>query len=311
MADLGAIGKTRVLAIKSSDRIYGTPSNFAISLSQFNLDPTYVSYNQVALPNGFYNITSGSNSMTVGLWLTNVGFQAFATVTVPPGNYNSSTLFNGTTGSVYPAWPGLLSSLNTAITAANPTISSAFFDTSLSGVSPTTGYVTLQVAAAWLPPVKTFPYSFSIYTAAANSTPPQPVGLEQVLGFEGPSFGSGIIAGTPPAGAPPFVSNVNGTFFTGTSCLDLRTAPSIYIRSSLVAGNYITGSGPESVLAIVQNFAIYGQTIFHRNTNPDVDVYPVAGRVGLVNFQLVNEYGVELNMDSGQEWELSLCFYTP
>lgn len=311
MADLGAIGKTRVLAIKSSDRLYGTPSNFAISLSQFNLDPTYVSYNQVALPNGFYNITSGSNSITVAISIVGAGVFGYTTVTVPPGNYNSATLFNGTSGSVYPAWPGLLSSLNTAITTLDPVISSAFFDTNLSGISPTTGYVTLQVAAAWLPPAKTFPYSFSIYTAAANSTPPQPVGLEQVLGFEGPSFGYNIFAPAVGTTAPPYVSNVNGTFFTGTSCLDLRTAPSIYIRSSLVAGNYITGSGPESVLAIVQNFAIYGQTIFHRNTNPDVDVYPVAGRVGLVNFQLVNEYGVELNMDSGQEWELSLCFYTP
>lgn len=277
MADLGAIGKTRVLAIKSSDRIYGVPSNFAISLSQFNLDPTYVSYNQVALPNGFYNITSSLNTYSQRL----SGAQTYTqTVTISPGNYNSTTLI-----------AAFLAAVNSSTVNSNgyndpnaPWTSDAAYSLNTSyfsaSISATTGQFTMS------DPTGTG-HGLAFVPLAINS-------LDTIL------FKNSV---------PTFVAYNQS--YTGLQILDLRTAPSIYIRSSLVAGNYITGGGPESVLAIVQNFAIFGQTIFHRNTNPDVDVYPVAGRVGLVTFQLVNEYGVELNMDSGQEWELSLCFYTP
>lgn len=282
-----AIGKNRILSIKSADRLFGVPSNFSINLSQYNLNPTYVSFHQIALPNGFYNITSKYNTAVIQIYQhSGLGVLMNSqqiSVTVPPGNYTYQTLLSGTTG--IGAYVGLIAQLNSAIKAAQgSSVSTTFFDPTLSGINPYTNQLVLAISAT----DATALWTFGVYGYPL---------LNNKLGFPADN---GIVP-------PPGYSTL--TTITAPGIVDLRTPPNIYVRTSLVTGNYLTAGGPESVLAVIQNTAVFGQTIFQR-TLPDFEIFPVSARIGLVSFQLVDEYGQEVNMDSNQDYEITLAFFS-
>jgi hypothetical protein len=252
-----AIGNNKIVCVRSGDRAYGTPSNFGLSLSQYNLNPTYCSWHQISLPNGFYNVNANSQTINMAIWNasgTMFQFQA----AVPTGNYSSTTLLTAL------ATP--LNANATAIAAAPPN----FFTLD---VNANSGYFTLSSS--------TTGWSFSVYGVGM---------LDWILGYR--------------------KSSIRGTSAIGDTILDLRSPPCIYIRSSLVAGNYLTAKGSDSVLAVVQNTALYSQTIFQRLPQAEIDTFTVSGQLSMVTFQLADEYGHELTMDSGQDWEISVHLYS-
>lgn len=261
MSAVTTIGKNRIINIRSSDRIFGVPSNFGVNFGHHNLNPTYCSWHQVALPNGFYNVSARSNTFSVTIYDASSVAHPL-TFTVTPGNYNST-------------------SLNTAFlfnaNAAAATISgagSSFFSGSINNLS---GYYTLSSTVSL--------WSFTINTALAS--------LDWILGFRSIQQSSLTLA----------------TTATGAVILDLRSPPCVYIRCSLVSGNSISHAGSDSVICVVQNTALYSQTIFQRAPMPDIDLFSTTGQMGHLQFQLVDEYGYELNMDSNQDWEISIALF--
>lgn len=260
MTDVTPIASNRVVCIRSADRAFGIPSDFGISLSQYNLNPKYVCWHQINIPNGFYNVNSLDNSITYTV--INASDVPFViTTTIPAGNYSTTTLLN---------------TLNTYMNADATTYASApanFFSFTVSNL---TGYFTLSRATA--------SWKFSIDTSVEA--------LEWILGYRSTQTISAV------------------TTATGAAILDLRAVPVIFIRSSMVSGNYLSVRGIDSVLAVVQNTALFTQTIFQRLPSADIDLFPVSGHLSQVNFQLVDEWGRELNMDTNQEWEISVSLYT-
>lgn len=283
MATVGAIGKNKVVVIKTADRAFGTPSNFGVNLASYNLKPAYVSYHQVAMPNGFYNITTSSN--TLSMTLRNVTTPTPLSVTIPAGTYNATTLLSGNTAQGG-TFVGLLASLNTAANVA-AAVGPTFFQMN---AEPTTGYYTISKVPG------NVNWTFEINLIQS---------LDWILGFR-LSQATNFVPG-------PYIANLGAppTGGTGVVILDLRSPPNVYIRSSLVTGNYLSGAGSESILAIIQNAAVFGQTIFQKNPEPELDIFPLSGQVSQATFQLVDEYGHELKMDTNQDWELSIGFYTP
>jgi hypothetical protein len=283
MATVGAIGKNKVVVIKTADRAFGTPSNFGVNLASYNLKPAYVSYHQIAMPNGFYNITTSSNIFTIRLWNpTPISFLVSAVI--PTGNYNTTTLLSGNTAQGG-TFIGLIATLNAAVvTATTPPAGGAapgggsFFQ---GFADPLTGYFTLSKNSS-IDPADGWNFDIGVNQS-----------LDWILGFRRPNIYNALKSAT------------------GTVILDLRSPPNIYIRSSLVTGNYLSGAGSESILAIIQNPSVFGQTIFQKNPEPELDIFPLSGQVSQATFQLVDEYGHELKMDTNQDWELSIGFYTP
>lgn len=270
------IGKNKILTIRSFDRVSGTPSNFVVNLSQFNLNPSYVSFHQVAIPNGFFNVNSQSNTLsltaynsvtttnsTTGATSTTVTPYAIS-VTVTPGNYTTGTGANS-------LLVALLNQLNTALVAACPTASSSVFS---AVVNSYTGYVTLNVSSGWM---------FQINPLQS---------LDWLIGYR-----------------PNVQSFTQTNSFTGAAIMDLRSPPRIYIRCTLVAGNYLSPDGASSVLCTVQNTALFSQTVFQRAPTAELDIFAVSGAVAQVHIQLTDEWGQELTMDTNQDWELSVGFY--
>lgn len=266
MASVTAIGKNKIVNVRSADRSFGTPSNFGISLSQYNLNPQYCSWHQIALPNGFFNVNSTSCSLNVTMY--NASATAYPIpITIATGNYSAS----GTTGNVITT---VVNALNAAAYAANNLATTTFFTGTQ---DPVRGFFTLASSVV--------NWSFTINTAPAS--------LDWILGYR-PSQQSALT----------LTSSA-----TGAAILDLRSYPSIYIRSSLVSGNSVSAHGSDSVLAVVQNSAYFGQTIFQRSPQPDIDLFPVSGQLSQVNFQLVDEWGHELNMDTNQDWEIQIALF--
>lgn len=272
-----AIGKNKILTIKSSDRVGGIPSNFIVNFGQYNLNPTYCSFHQVAIPNGFFNVAR--NSCFLSLTIYDPGAVAYPFVISPgsgsgqflPGNYNAGT----GTGTIFTP---LLTALNQAAANANSVIATAgnsFFQYTYS----TTGFFTLSTTSNYST------WSFSIDANVGS--------LDWILGYR--PYQSGL-------------SQVSSA--TGVVVIDLRAPPCIYIRCSLVGGNYLSAEGTQGVVCVVQNSAGYSQTIFQRSPQPDLDLFPVTGQITQIQFQLVDEWGHELNMDSGQDWEMSIGIYS-
>ncbi len=273
MADF-VIARNKIITIRSSDRLCSNdkPSNFTINFSQFNLQPTYCSFHQVALPNGFFNVNA--NSCAIKVTVTNSSGTPFIVQTsIPTGNYTSSG-----TNSVITA---TVNALNAQLVAVNGTAPASFFTGTVNG---TNGYFTLSSTTA--------NWTFSISTIGS---------LEFILGYRASQAINGSI--------PSIGTSTNQTA-GGVVILDLRAPPSIYIRTNLVSGNYLSANGMDSVLCVVQNTALFSQTIFQRSPTQDLDVFPVAGQISQINFQLVDEYGHELNMDTNQDWEISIGLYT-
>lgn len=271
----GAIGKTKVLVVRSADRVSGVPSNFTVNVGSFNTSPTYCSYHQVSLPNGFYNITSAYNTFSVDLYLTGT-LTGTATATFTPGFYTTSTDTNG----ILNPTNGLIQKLN-----ADSVSNSLGFPIFTGSIDPNTGLFNLAITS-------TYPNVAMIVKINGS--------LDYKMGFRGPQL-------TLPVRT-----------FTGTVTPDFRSPVNVYVRCSLVGGNYLKTSPPsnpstgtaDSVIVVVQNLATFGQTIFQRNGLPDHELFPVTGQVGQINFQLVNEYGRELTIDTGQDWSISLMMYT-
>lgn len=263
MSTVTAIGKNKIIQVKSSDRLYGIPSNFAISLSQYNLNPAYCSWHQVAIPNGFYNVNA--TSCTISITVYDASSTAWpVSVSIPQGNYSSTSI----TSVLVPA-------LNTAIYNLTHSAGMTFFAGSLNS---TNGFYTLSTSvSAWT------------FTVSILGT------LDYILGFRSSQTGSAGITATISA--------------TGAAILDLRSYPNIYIRCSLVSGNVVSGHGSDSVLCCVQNTALFGQTIFQRSPMPDLDIFPVCDQLAQISFQLVDEWGNELTMNTNQDWEMSICLY--
>lgn len=262
MAANSTIGKNKIVTLRSQDRSWGTPSNFGLNLAQFNLNPKYVSYHQVAIPNGFYNVNSNSCNLQATV-TDNNGTAWPIQASITPGNYNSTNLI-----------PLVQTQLNSALVAVNSSANTAFFTVSYNLL---TGYVTLTStpnATGW---------SFSINTQLQS--------LDWILGFR------------------PSQSITTVTSAVGAASLDLRSYPVIHIRSSIVAGNYQSSRGSDSVLCTVQNTALFGQTIFQRSPTADLDVFPVSGQIGQLTIQLVDEWGTELTMNTNQDWEISIGLY--
>lgn len=261
MTDVTAIGLNKIVTVKSSDRSYGTISNFGINLASYNLNPTYCSWHQISIPNGYYNVNANSNNLNVTVYDAS-STPYLVSISVPIGNYNSTTLNTAVVGA-----------LNSATsTATAGTSTGSFFTGTLSTL---TGYYTLSTAVSG--------WSFTVQTALAS--------LDWILGYRSTQNLTRL------------------TSATGASILDLRSYPSIYIRSSLVSGNAISAKGSDSLLAIVQNTALFGQTIFQRSPMPNIDLFPCSNQLSNVTFQLVDEHGMELPMDTNQEYEISICLY--
>lgn len=262
MSTVTAIGKNRIVQIKSADRSFGIPSNFGLSLSQYNLNPAYCSWHQISIPNGFFNVNS--RSCTISVTAINPSSVAYTvTVSITTGNYSSTTLI-----------PAVITALNAAINSITTGTSTASF---LGGsVNSLTGFFTFQTAVAG--------WTFTINTTLAS--------LDWILGYRAGQSGiTGVVSAT------------------GAAILDLRAYPDIFIRSSLISGNSLSANGSDSVIAVVQNTALFSQTIFQRSPQPDIDLFPVSGQMSQVNFQLVDEFGHELNMDTNQDWSISICLY--
>lgn len=257
------IGKNKILTVRSSDRFNGTPSNFTMNFSQFNLQPVYASFHQVAMPNGFFNVNSWSNRMSVTV-LNSTQVAYIVNITVPIGNY-SSTGANGLITAV-------VNALNAQLVAVNGAAPAAFFTGTLNS---NTGYFTLSSSTA----------GWTFFITPTNS-------LEFILGFRN------------------YQPQTPITSITGAAILDLRGPPSIYIRSSIVSGNYLSHNGIDSVLCVVQNTSLFSQTIFQRSPTADLDVFPVSGQISQISFQLIDEYGHELTMDTNQDWEISIGLYS-
>lgn len=265
MTDVTAIGLNKIITVKSSDRSYGTPSNFSINLASYNLNPTYCSWHQIALPNGYYNVNYNSNNLSVTVYdASNTPY--VVPVSVPVGNYASSG-----TNSIITA---VTNQLNPAIsTATGGTSTGSFFTGTLSTL---TGYFNLSTSVSG--------WSFTVNTSLGS--------LDWILGYRNTQ------------------SITKVTSATGAAILDLRSYPNVYIRSSLVSGNSISAKGSDSFLAVVQNTALFSQTIFQRSPESNIDLFPVSGQLSNVTFQLVDEHGLELPMDTNQDWEMSICLYT-
>jgi hypothetical protein len=264
-----AIGNNKIVCVRSGDRAYGTPSSFGLSLSQYNLNPTYCSWHQISLPNGFYNINNNSNVLSVTVYDASSVAHTFTT-TIPTGNYTTSTLVGSfdNTGTV--TTKGVLwNALNTNATSSAGAPANFF----TLAVNPNSGFFTLSCSTSL--------WSFKINVLGS---------LDWILGYRN--------------------AGIQTTSDTSDAILDLRSPPCIYIRSSLVAGNYLTAKGSDSVLAVVQNTALYSQTIFQRLPQAEIDTFTVSGQLSMVTFQLADEYGHELPMDSGQDWEISVHLYS-
>lgn len=263
------IGKNKILSIKSSDRSSGTPSNFTINLGQYNLNPTYCSFHQVAIPNGFFNVSKLSQFFKFTLYNGATPYGPYV-INVTPGNYSASSVASNS------LFTALTNAFNTALSGG--TIPASFFTQTL---DPVTGFYTLSTSQTG--------WSFTVDTSLGS--------LDWILGFRKPVSGSAVLPS-------------NNGAITGTVVLDLRAPPCLYIRSSLVSGNYLSAEGTESVLCIVQNSSAYTQTIFQRAPMPELDLFPVSGQISQVQFQITDEWGAELTMDSNQEWELSIgCYF--
>lgn len=272
---VGQIGNAKILRVRSSDRSWGTPSNFGVNLGQFNLNARYCSWHQVALPNGFYNLNTASNTLVVTVydssttpWMVSIGGSLPSTSPgyLPPGWYTASSLI-----------PAVQTALNASLKAMNQAAPSNFFTVAWNGA---TGFVNISSnTAGW---------AFTINTSYAS--------LDWILGFRSPP--------TQPASQVTLVTSA-----TGAVILDLRSYPNVYIRTSMVSGNYLNALGADSVICCVQNTATFGQTIFQRSPAADLDVFPICGQLSQVSFQLVDEYGNELKMDSNQEWEMNIGMY--
>ncbi len=266
------IGKNKIVTVRSADRQSGTPSNFSINFSQFNLTGNYVSFHQVAMPNGFYNVNQRSNAMSVTVYSTSTNSTTGVTtttsylvnITVAAGNYTAT----GTNGILN----ACVSALNTQLVAVNGAAPANFFTGTSNSL---TGYATLSS--------NTTGWSFSINMIGS---------LEFILGFRNSQV----------------INKV--TSATGLAIIDVRGPPSIHVRSSLVSGNYISNQGVDSVLCVVQNTALFTQTIFQRTPTADLDVFPVSGQISQIMFQLIDEYGNELTMDTNQDWEISIGLYS-
>lgn len=259
MADVSAIGKNKIITVRSQDRSFGTASNFGISLNQYNLNPKYVCWHQISIPNGFFNVNALDTSISYSI--TNNISQTYTIVsTIPAGNYTTSTLLTA------------LAVMNADATTYASAPSNFFTFT----YNNNNGYFTISTATSG--------WTFSINTT--------PGALEWILGYR-----------------PGQASLTNVTSSTGGAILDLRSVPCIYIRSSLVAGNYLSARGSDSILAVVQNTSLFSQTIFQRSPHADIDLFPVSGHLSQVNFQLVDEWGRELTMDTHQDWEISVSLY--
>lgn len=257
-----AIGKNKIITVKSSDRAYGTPSNFGINLGQYNLNPTYCSWHQITIPNGFFNVSSKSNTFQVTVYDSSSNAYPLA-VSVTPGNYSTTTLLTN-----------LTTALNNSLVAANGAAPANFFTLAVNNL---TGFFTISCS--------TVNWDFTVNVALAS--------LDWILGFRASQASSVTLV----------------TSATGAAILDLRAVPCIYIRSSLVSGNYLGVAGSESIIAVIQNTALFSQTIFQRSPSADLEIFPVTGQISQVSFQLVDEYGMELTMDTGQEWEISIGLY--
>lgn len=254
------IGRNQILCVNSADRVYGTPTNFAVNVASYNLRPTYCSYHSIALPNGFYNIPNNV-SLTVAARWNGGGNTATLTVNAAAGYWNITTLMQF-----------IVNTLNAQLTPVGS------FGNSYSS---TTGLVTLIA-----PTLYNGFNDFAFHLVAGG-------GLDTVLGF------------TAAQATNTFISQI-----TGLNFVDLRGAVNIYVRCSLVSGQYLTTSknaGTQSVLAVVQNLALFGQTIFQKIDNPQMDIFPVCSHgISQICFQLVDEYGTELVMNTGQDWTISL-----
>lgn len=169
----------------------------------------------------------------------------------------------------------VLAALNSAANTI-PLAGTTFFSLATNSL---TGYATLAIAS---------PGSFSGWSFSVNSTLGS---LDWILGFRSSQ------------------TIVNVTSVVGAAILDLRQYPSIYIRSSLVSGNAISSNGSDSLLCIVQNTMPFGSTVFQRSPMPNIDLFPVSGQLSQITFQLVDEFGHELNMDTNQDYEISICLY--
>lgn len=262
MSAVTAIGKNKIINVRSQDRAFGTPSNFGISLSQYNLNPSYCSWHQVSMPNGFYNINETSNDFTVTVYDASTGV-FIVPLSIAQGNHTWTTLQTA-----------FLAPLNTAVSSATGgTSTGSFFSISLDSL---TNVITLSTA------VSGWTFTISIRES-----------LDWILGFR--------------ASQLPSLTRV--TTCKGAAVLDLRQYSDVFVRSSLVSGNSLSARGSDSVLVVVQNTAPFGGTIFQRSPQPDIDLFPVSGQLSQVNFQLCDEYGHELPMDSNQDWSVSICLY--
>lgn len=263
MSSVSTIGKNKILTVRSEDRAYGSPSNFAINIGQFNLNPKYCSWHQVALPNGFFNINRNSNTLSITVYDSS-SVAWVVTIGLTQGNYNTTNLATS-----------VQSALNAQLKSVNAAAPTSFFTVTIDGNN---NYCTLSCSTSG--------WSFSVNANVAS--------LDWILGFRS----------TQPSSSYTLVTSAKGNVIC-----DLRNYPNIYIRSSIVGGNYVHAKGTDSVLCVVQNTALYGQTIFQRSPTADLDIFAVTGQLGQISFQLVDEYGNELPMDTNQEWEISLGLY--
>jgi hypothetical protein len=199
------------------------------------------------------------------------------TVTVvSPSNvtYNiSPTIAPGnwtSTSIVAPITNALNAALSTASGNSSP---SSLFQVSQSGL---TNIVTISTnTAGW---------KFSV---SANGS------LDYILGFR-----SSGIAGT------------LNTVQSGTSSLDLRQYPVLYIRSNLGDANSLSANHTISnTLLKLQNNVPFGQTCFWRSVDPSIDRFDYSGNLSQVVITVTDEYGHKLNADLNLDWTLSLVLY--